>query len=96
MLGAMRFPVRVKPGASRDLVAGTHGTDGPLVVAVRARAVEGRANAAVVEAVAQAFGVRRSAVRLVRGTTGRDKLVEVDLPDQEAARRLTELRSAGP
>lgn len=92
----MRVAVRVRPGSSRDLVGGTYGVDGPLVVAVRARAVDGRANAAVVDAVAEAFGVRRSAVRLVRGATARDKLLEVDLPDDEGAQRLTTLRYGVP
>jgi uncharacterized protein (TIGR00251 family) len=55
--------------------------DGPngraLIVAVRARAVEGAANAAVVDALAAAFGVRRAEVELVSGARSRDKTVEV-------------------
>ncbi|MFC0624294.1 DUF167 domain-containing protein [Kribbella deserti] len=76
----MRILVRVKPGASRTAVGGRY--DGPggaaLVVAVPARAVEGQATKAVLSAVADAFGVRRSAVTLVYGATSRDKLLEVD------------------
>ena len=75
----MRILLRVKPGASRTAVGGRYdGAAGPaLVVAVTARAVEGQATKAVLEAVAAALGVRRSAVKLVRGETSRDKLVEV-------------------
>jgi len=52
------------------------GRDGPmLVVAVRARAVDGAANAAVVAALADAFGVRRSAVAIVRGQMERATVV---------------------
>jgi uncharacterized protein YggU (UPF0235/DUF167 family) len=80
----MRILLRVKPGASRTRVGGRYegtgdGVGGPaLVVSVAARAVEGQATKAVLEAVAAAFGVRRSAVTLVRGATSRDKLVAVE------------------
>ncbi|MEI8409551.1 MULTISPECIES: DUF167 domain-containing protein [unclassified Kribbella] len=76
----MRILLRVKPGASRTAVGGRYdGPSGPaLVVSVTARAVEGQATKAVLEAVAAAFGVRRSAVTLVRGATSRDKLVAVE------------------
>jgi uncharacterized protein YggU (UPF0235/DUF167 family) len=49
-----------------------------LHVWVTARAVEGAANRALIEAVARALGVRASAVRLVAGERGRDKLLDVD------------------
>ncbi|WP_222194624.1 DUF167 domain-containing protein [Modestobacter italicus] len=68
--------IRVRPGASRTAVGGAH--DGALVVRVTARAVDGRATEAALAAVADAFGVRRSAVTLVTGATSRTKLVEVD------------------
>jgi uncharacterized protein len=76
----VRVAVRVKAGARRTVVGGRwDGPGGPaLVVAVTAPAVEGKANAAVVEALAEAFGVRRSRVRIVAGARGRDKVVEID------------------
>jgi uncharacterized protein YggU (UPF0235/DUF167 family) len=48
-----------------------------LHVWVRARAADGAANRAVARAVARAFGVRPSAVTLVTGERGREKVVEV-------------------
>lgn len=71
-----RFAVRVRPGASRTRVGGRYGADA-LVVAVSARPVEGKANLAVLAALADAFGVRRSAVMLVSGQAGRDKIVQI-------------------
>ncbi|NLE71999.1 MAG: DUF167 domain-containing protein [Actinomycetales bacterium] len=85
----MRVDVRVRPGASRTRVGGAFGDR--LVVAVTARAVDGAATEAALAAVADAFGVRRRHVRLVTGATSRDKTVEVDLPDADAAARLAAL-----
>jgi uncharacterized protein len=89
----MRILLRVKPGASRTAVGGRYdGPSGPaLVVAVAARAVEGQATKAVLGAVAAEFGVRGSAVRLVRGATSRDKLVEVDGEEKVIRARLDQL-----
>jgi len=94
--GGVRIPLRVRPGSSRTAVGGPYGEgdDARLVVAVTARAVDGAATKAVLAAVAKAFGVRPRAVTLVSGATSRDKLVEIDLPDAEAAARLAELLAA--
>ena len=81
----MRFAVRVKPGARKEAVGGSHGD--ALVVAVTAPPVEGKANEAVRAALAKAFGVRKQDVTIVAGAKGRDKVVE--LPDDRA--RLDEL-----
>ncbi|MHA6622059.1 DUF167 domain-containing protein [Pseudonocardia sp. DLS-67] len=89
----MRVSVRVRPGARRDGVGGTWaGPRGPaLLVAVRARAVDGAANAAVVAALAAAFGVRRGDVEIVTGVRGRDKVVAVRGDRAAHTARLAEL-----
>lgn len=91
----MRVLLRVRPGASRTAVGGRYdGPGGPaLVVAVAARAVEGQATEAVLRAVAAAFGVRRSAVTLVRGATSRDKLVDIQGTESDIRPRLETLLS---
>jgi uncharacterized protein len=61
------------------------------VVAVAARAVEGQATKAVLDAVAAAFDVRRSAVTLVRGATSRDKLIDIDGEESDLRPRLERL-----
>lgn len=85
----MRLAIRVKPGSARASVGGRYGDTGDaLVVAVTARAVDGKATEAALRAVADAFGVKRRDVTLVTGTTSRDKVVEVDGdPGALAARR---------
>ncbi|TWF82495.1 hypothetical protein FHX44_118444 [Pseudonocardia hierapolitana] len=89
----VRISVRVRPGARRDEVGGSWAAArGPaLVVAVRARAVEGAANAAVVAALAAAFGVRRGNVEIVAGARGRDKVVAVRGDHAELTARLAQL-----
>lgn len=82
----MRIAIRVKPGAARTLVGGRHG--GALVVAVTARAVDGKATEAALRAVAEAFEVKRRDVTLVAGATSRDKVVDIDgAPDVLCVRR---------
>lgn len=78
-MGRARIAVRVRPGARRVAVGGRwDGPGGPaLVVAVAAPAVDGRANAAVVAAIAAAAGVRPRHVTIVSGERSRDKVVEV-------------------
>lgn len=93
MSDGLRFAVRVKPGSSRPRVGGEY--DGALVVSVAERAVDGRATDAALAALADAFGVRRRAVRLVTGAASRSKLVEVDGDPGRLERRRRELTGAG-
>lgn len=64
------------------------GHDGALVVRVSAPAVDGRATAAALSALADAFGVRRRAVTLVAGATSRTKIVDVAGADPADLDRL--------
>ena len=89
----LRFAIRVRPGASRTAVGGRFGDD-VLVVAVGARAVDGAANRAVLDALATAFGVRRAAVEIVSGASSRTKMVAIEGDRAELERRLAELREA--
>jgi uncharacterized protein YggU (UPF0235/DUF167 family) len=67
--------VRAHPGSSRERLE----WDGERLHAwVTAPAVDDRANRAIVLAVARWLGVRPASVRMVSGTRGRSKLVEVD------------------
>jgi uncharacterized protein (TIGR00251 family) len=93
-VGEVRIAVRVKPGASRARVGGSYGPDAALIVSVNAPPVDGAANGAVVDAVAEAFGVRRRQVRLVSGQSARTKVLAIDVPTDNVAGiqlRLAEL-----
>ena len=71
----MRLRIRVKPGAREEKVS--REPDGSLLVCVTARAQEGKANEAVVKAVAKALHVPKSRVRIVSGLASRTKVLEV-------------------
>jgi uncharacterized protein len=85
----MRVMLRVKPGASRTAVGGRHRD--ALVVAVTARAVDGKATEAALRAVADALAVRRRDVTLVTGAASRDKVIDVDGDPGDLARRVAAL-----
>jgi uncharacterized protein (TIGR00251 family) len=77
--------VRVTPRSSRSRCEGGE----PVRVWVTAPPVDGQANEAVVRTLAEALGVPRSRVRIVRGEASRDKTVRVDgLTAEEAIARL--------
>ena len=83
--GVLRLQVHLQPRAAHDRVVGRHG--GAVKIQVRAAPVDGAANAALIKLLAGELRVPRSAVRIVRGTTGRNKLVEITTNDAAACER---------
>jgi uncharacterized protein (TIGR00251 family) len=67
--------LHVQPGASRSEFAGKHGER--LKVRLQARAVDGKANDALIEFLAAHFGVPRRNVRIVSGLKSRQKRVQI-------------------
>lgn len=85
--GALRLRLRVQPRSARMRVVGWHGD--AIKVQVNAPPVDGAANQAVVDLIADWLDLPRAAVRLLQGQTGRDKVVEVATADPPAlARRI--------
>ena len=75
--GGVTLAVRAQPGAKRTAIAGVYG-DGAaaqLKIAVQAPPVEGRANSALVEFLADTFDVAKSRVELVSGELSRSKVI---------------------
>ncbi len=71
----MKISVKVKPRAREEKVEEIK--DGSFIVFVKAEAKEGKANNAVVKALAEHFGVAKSRVRLVSGARSKIKLFEI-------------------
>jgi uncharacterized protein (TIGR00251 family) len=83
-------PVRAQPGARRAGVQGEQ--NGALKVAVTAPPEDGRANAALAEALREALGLKRSQLELLSGQTSRDKRFLVrGLAKAELERRVAAL-----
>lgn len=70
----MMFTVRVKPGSNRTEVVKDDETH--FTVRVTARAVDGRANDAVIAAFADYFDCAKSALSIISGKTSRTKRLE--------------------
>lgn len=77
----MRLTVNVKPGSHRPGISRAGAT---VIVAVRERAVDGRANAAVIAAIAGWLQVAPSRVTIERGHGARTKRLAVDGVDERA------------
>ena len=85
--GRVRLTVHVQPRAARSEIAGMHGD--AVRVRVAAPPVEGAANTAVVELLANALGVAKRDVRIVAGESSRAKIVEIaGLGADDVRRRL--------
>jgi uncharacterized protein YggU (UPF0235/DUF167 family) len=82
----VRITIWVRPGSVHPAVGGERA--GALIVGVSARAVDGKATEAALASVANAFGVRRSAVTLVTGRSSRTKIIEVAGGDPAVLERL--------
>ena len=86
----VRVSVHVQPRASRSEIIGQHGA--ALKVRLQAPPVDGAANEALVDLLAESLGVSRRSVRVVAGATSRMKTVEVDGTTEAAVRALTSSR----
>jgi uncharacterized protein YggU (UPF0235/DUF167 family) len=78
----MRIFVRAKPGVKREYIKETSDLfekngERHFVVAVKERAVDGKANRAIERAIADHFTVAPSHVRIVSGHTLKEKIFEV-------------------
>lgn len=68
------FNVRVTPHSKQNKVVEN---DGVLRVYTTVAPENGRANDAVIKALAKHFGVAKSQIKIVRGVTARDKVIEI-------------------
>ena len=83
----MRLAVRVIPNARQTEFSGRR--EGEVVLRLNAPAIEGKANKAALEFIAQYFGIARSRVTIVSGEQRRRKIFEIaGLELQEVVRRL--------
>jgi uncharacterized protein YggU (UPF0235/DUF167 family) len=87
----LRIRCKLIPGAGENALGGVH--DGEIVARVTAQAEKGKANAALLQLLAREFGVRKSALALLRGRTSRHKVIGA--PAEAAERVRVFLEGAG-
>ena len=87
MATGARIEIRVQPRASRNAISGMRA--GILRIRVTAPPVDGQANAAAIALLAQALDVPKSAIRLVKGASSREKILAIQsLSQEEVNQRL--------
>ena len=72
----VEIDVRVLPGAGTNEIGGAR--EGALLVRVKAPPEGGKANAAVLKLLGKEFGVRKSAIAIIRGSTSRKKVISME------------------
>ena len=74
--GGVTLAVRAQPGARKTGIAGVYGEGAAaqLKIAVQAPPVEGRANSALIEFLAELFRLPKSAVEVISGELSRSKV----------------------
>jgi hypothetical protein len=70
-----RLKLRIVPNARRNEVTGEHGD--AVKIKIAAPALEGKANEAVLEFIAEKLGLHRRDITLIAGEKSRDKLIEI-------------------
>ena len=70
----MQVNIRVMPRAKLNKIDPQ--PDGTIRVHTTAAPADGDANAAVIKLLARHFDVPKSSIRIIRGTTSRDKVIE--------------------
>ncbi len=75
LFARMKIFVKVKPGSREESVGKID--ESHFNVSVKEPPRQGKANAAIVRALAEHFRVPRSSVSIVSGHTSRDKVVEI-------------------
>ena len=69
------FNIRVTPHAKQNKVMESNGV---LRVYTTVAPENGRANTAVVELLSEYFDIPKSRIKILKGLTGRDKIVTID------------------
>jgi uncharacterized protein len=73
----MKISVKVKPGSKQNSIeAGS--CDGAYIVRVKEKAIEGKANAAVIAVLSDHFNVPKNRISIVRGFKGKNKLIDIE------------------
>ncbi len=85
--GHLTLALHIQPGAKKTEVAGLYGD--ALKIRLAVPPVDGKANAALIDFVAQRLGIAKSAVSLKSGLSSRRKVLEISEPVVDIRQRLS-------
>ncbi len=74
LISTGKLALKVTPRARTEGIEGLNAA-GELVVKVRTAPEDGKANAAVISLISEAFSIPKSKLVITRGTTGRHKII---------------------
>ena len=72
----MNLEILVKPNSKSPGIEITN--DSKWIIRVRERAIEGKANEAVIEAISEKMNIAKSKIKLIRGMKSKIKIFEVE------------------
>jgi uncharacterized protein (TIGR00251 family) len=73
--------IRVIPSAGRNEITGWH--DGALQVKIAAPPEKGKANKELIDFLGRMLGVKKSAISIIKGKTGRNKVIAIEGMNRE-------------
>ena len=71
----MKIFVKAKPNAKEEKIEKI--SDNNFIVSVKEPPVQGRANAAIIKALAEYLGINKNQLEIVAGYTNREKIIEI-------------------
>ncbi|NPA14725.1 MAG: DUF167 domain-containing protein [Aquificae bacterium] len=77
----MQIRVKAKPNSKKEGISKLG--ENYFEVKVSAPPVKGLANKRITELLAKYFNVPKSRVKLIKGATGREKVFEIELPEEK-------------
>ncbi len=83
----MILDVRVKPGSKKESVKLENGV---LVVKIREKPIEGKANKALVGKLAKILGIAKGCIKIISGEKSKSKRVSIDCIDERKIQELFE------
>ncbi|MFV8256518.1 DUF167 domain-containing protein [Bdellovibrio bacteriovorus] len=87
--GGARLHLFIQPKSSKNEVVGPH--NGEIKIKLTAPPVDGKANECLIEFLSDLFDIPKRDVHLIKGETGRHKVVELTGLDAEKIREALRL-----
>jgi uncharacterized protein len=86
----MIIHLQVKPGSGIDSI--TFGTDGTMVIKIKAPPVDGKANKYLVAYLSEVFKIPKSKIAITKGETSKHKTITIDADETYLRKVLEALR----